>query len=578
MSLSTATPRLPPAAQAAPSRLGTLLFAAKVWALRGKRLLGDLRHGPPRLGRAPADGFDAAAGQSRTDLWSDRQAGERALQLGKVHNLRRAAAALDGVLIPQGAVFSFWKQVGRATTGRGYVAGRMLQQGCMVPAVGGGLCQLSNALYEAALQAGCTVVERHAHSRIVPGSQAAIGRDATVAWNYVDLRFRAPRDLRLRVRLDRTALEVGLDARQPVALSPAPTPDADLPPPDAVVESCDTCNQVDCFRHIAAAAAPADRTAFVLDGATPEFAAYVQAARRAEDILAIPIDGQRWRLPRYAWPRQGFETVHQAPLLSLRRSLQSRRLADQGAARQLALLCHAEHLAVALARRLPPDATALCVAQPLLPFLWRKGELGGRRLTVLMNRLSMDLLQERLDQAARRYPHSPTLSDFRAPADLLRAEREALDYAAHIVTPHAEIAALFPGRATLLPWRSPTVATSPPLHDVAFVGPTLGRKGAYEMRQAARELELDLVVPMRDLEGADFWSGIAIRRGAPLQARIVVQPAWAEENPRALLRALAAGRRAIATPACGLPAQPGLTLVPHGDSAALIAALRAALG
>jgi hypothetical protein len=41
---------------------------------------------------------------------------------------------------------------------------------------------------------------------------------------------------------------------------------------------------------------------------------------------------------------------------------------------------------------------------------------------------------------------------------------------------------------------------------------------------------------------------------------------------------LANGRQVIATPACGLPPQPGLTLVPFGDTAALIAALHAAGG
>ena len=83
---------------------------------------------------------------------------------------RRAAASLDGILVPAGEVFSFWRQVGRTTRRRGYVTGRMLQQGCFVPSTGGGLCQISTALYEAALDSGCEIVERHAHSRIVPGA------------------------------------------------------------------------------------------------------------------------------------------------------------------------------------------------------------------------------------------------------------------------------------------------------------------------------------------------------------------------------------------------------------------------
>ena len=62
----------------------------------------------------------------------------------------------------------------------GFVAGRELREGCMVSSIGGGLCQLSNALYAAALEAGCEIVERHAHSKVVPGSLAERGLDATV--------------------------------------------------------------------------------------------------------------------------------------------------------------------------------------------------------------------------------------------------------------------------------------------------------------------------------------------------------------------------------------------------------------
>ena len=76
---------------------------------------------------------------------------------------------------------------------RGFVKGRELREGCIIPNVGGGLCQVSNALYDAALQAGHEIVERHAHTQVIAGSLAEQGRDATVFWNYVDLRFRSER-------------------------------------------------------------------------------------------------------------------------------------------------------------------------------------------------------------------------------------------------------------------------------------------------------------------------------------------------------------------------------------------------
>ena len=188
--MAAAVARPPMAEWAPPNRRSSVVFAAKAVVYRTQRLVADLVSGPRRHGQGDRAGLDEIRGDCHTPLWPDGRPEEWEYQLGKVQNLRRAAAALDGIVVPAGAVFSFWKQIGRASRRRGFVTGRMLQQGCLVPATGGGLCQLSNAIYEAALQAGCEIVERRAHSRRVAGSAAALGRDATGAWHYVDLRLR----------------------------------------------------------------------------------------------------------------------------------------------------------------------------------------------------------------------------------------------------------------------------------------------------------------------------------------------------------------------------------------------------
>src|SRR5688572_17180759 len=103
--------------------------------------------------------------ESVTRLWTQDDAHEWRLTAGKVQNLRVAARALDGLVLPAHAVFSFWAALGRPLAWKGYVPGRELREGCLVASVGGGLCQLSNALYAVALQAGARIVERHAHSR-----------------------------------------------------------------------------------------------------------------------------------------------------------------------------------------------------------------------------------------------------------------------------------------------------------------------------------------------------------------------------------------------------------------------------
>ena len=583
----TTAARPPVAEWAVPNRWSSALFGAKVVIHRGQRVVADLISGPRRLAKTASAEFPAMLGECLTPLWSDGRPAEHAYQLGKVQNLRRAAAALDGVLVPAGAVFSFWKQIGRASRRRGYVTGRMLQQGCLVPATGGGLCQLSNAIYEVALQAGCEIVERHAHSRRVAGSAAALGRDATVAWNYVDLRFRPRGPLRIEARLTRDDLVIRFNGKQGAAPL-LPGSDAGAAVPQPVARSCGTCGEVSCFRHEhhTAHSVETGRTAYLVDDNWPEFQAYVARAHRPADVFGQPIDGARWRLARYHWRADGFTRAGSAPIQALRRMIAIRRAPAQGPARRNAELAGAERIGMSLARLLTPEVTRVCVAQSLLPYLWRDGHLGGREVEVLMTRLPMRELQARLDEAFTAHPERPTLGDFRAPTELVEAEAEALAYAAQVVTPHRDIARLFPDRVVVLDWKRPAdsgAARNAKPRRIAFPGPTIARKGAYELREAARALGLEIVALGSELEGPDFWRGTIVHRpgaGSDWLADVmaVVQPAIVEERPRALLAALAAGVPVIASPACGLAAEDGVTLVPPDDPAALIEALKVVLG
>jgi hypothetical protein len=188
----------------------------------------------------------------------------------------------------------------------------------------------------------------------------------------------------------------------------------------------------------------------------------------------------------------------------------------------------------------------------LLPFAWRAGALGGRRFRVLATRLPLVEIHRRLDAGFARYPERALLGDFRAPRELVQAEREALKEAEAIVTPHAEIAALFGPKAARLDW-AVTQGEWTPGPAIGFPGPVVGRKGAYEVREAARRLGLTVVTPGRDVEGDGFWDGVPVRRGSILDGTFaVVQPALIEDKPRALLRAQAAGCPVVATRACGV--------------------------
>jgi vancomycin resistance protein VanW len=187
------------------------VFAAKSGLLKARRGVTDLVSGARRLRQAHAAAGPVLA-EIVTPLYTDASPNERGLQLGKVQNLRVGAKALDGVHIKAGEVFSFWAQVGRPTRAKGFVEGRELRQGCLIPTLAGGLCQLSNSLFQAAKRSGCEIIERHGHSAPIPDSPFPPGEDATVFWNYVDLRFRPGRDVVLRVGLTAENLVVRLEA------------------------------------------------------------------------------------------------------------------------------------------------------------------------------------------------------------------------------------------------------------------------------------------------------------------------------------------------------------------------------
>lgn len=579
-----------------PTRWESAVFSFKADVFRLKRWFRNFFVQPVKRFSTQSGDFphEVVLAESVTPLWNNELPSEQWLVAGKIHNLRIACQRMNGIEIPAGEIFSFWAHVGPPSRHRGFVEGRELREGCVIPSIAGGLCQLSNALYEAALKAKCEIIERYAHTEVLPGSAAALGRDATVFWNYVDLRFRSEQPLRIRAVLEPDALRITFSG-SPVASVESPI--RALAPSDLashLPNSCTTCGVSECFRNLDMRAENENpelkkgygRTAFLLDEFWPEYDAWIQSERHADDLLGLPMDGKRYKKANYRWSFNGFNRVEQRRLLTLIRALRSRKLSQQGAERQRALLRFDQSLAESYARILGPDVTRLVVMQSLLPHLWRSGALGGRSFDVLMTRLPIDTLQGRLDEAAANHPESCTLGDFRTDPTLAEAEREALSFARRIITPHREIADLFPAQAVLLDWQLPIVepsSISPAIagagRKIAFCGPVLGRKGAYLLREAALIVGLKLVVYGQDLEYTGFWAGLSIERRprhAPFTDDIiaVVQPAYVEHAPRKLLEAVALGIPVIASRACGLDGLPGVTTIETGKTDVLLEELK----
>jgi vancomycin resistance protein VanW len=149
----------------------------------------------------------------REQVLGSYSTGSRGRKDCQVHNVRLALAALDGTTIPPGKEFSFCRTVGPWSADKGYQRAPVSYSGDMVKDWGGGVCQASTTLYNAALLAGLPIVERHRHHWAA--HYAPPGQDAAVAYSSIDLRFRnnTAYPLRISAGIAGEAVEVALYSR-----------------------------------------------------------------------------------------------------------------------------------------------------------------------------------------------------------------------------------------------------------------------------------------------------------------------------------------------------------------------------
>ena len=108
----------------------------------------------------------------------------------RTHNLKLAAKAVDGVVLKPGGEFSYNRIVGPRAKSLGFRDAPIFVNGQIEPGTGGGICQISTTVYQAALLAGMRIRQRSHHSMAV--RYAPPGLDATVAYGVLDLRFENP--------------------------------------------------------------------------------------------------------------------------------------------------------------------------------------------------------------------------------------------------------------------------------------------------------------------------------------------------------------------------------------------------
>ncbi|MEN6412871.1 MAG: VanW family protein [Veillonellales bacterium] len=102
-------------------------------------------------------------------------------------NIKIAARKINGQMIEPGGVFSFNEIVGPREKSLGFKEAMEYVDGELVPGIGGGICQVSSTIYNAALLANLKIAERYNHSK--PLGYIPLGRDATVAYGVLDFKF-----------------------------------------------------------------------------------------------------------------------------------------------------------------------------------------------------------------------------------------------------------------------------------------------------------------------------------------------------------------------------------------------------
>ncbi len=105
----------------------------------------------------------------------------------RIYNVELLATLLDGTIVKPGATFSFNTEVGPRTAARGFKEGQAIENGVLVPSIGGGVCQAATTVFDAAFEGGYEITHRLNHSFYI--SHYPLGLDATVADNGPDFTF-----------------------------------------------------------------------------------------------------------------------------------------------------------------------------------------------------------------------------------------------------------------------------------------------------------------------------------------------------------------------------------------------------
>ncbi len=133
------------------------------------------------------------------DMLGEYETGTATSSANRVNNIVRTAELINGVILLPGEKFSFNDIVGRRTEERGFLMAGAYINGQLSEDIGGGVCQSSSTIYNAALLANLKIVNRQNHSMTV--GYVPIGRDATVDYGNIDFAFENDTGYPIRIEM-----------------------------------------------------------------------------------------------------------------------------------------------------------------------------------------------------------------------------------------------------------------------------------------------------------------------------------------------------------------------------------------
>ena len=134
---------------------------------------------------------------------------------GRVHNVALVAELIDGALVAPGTRFSFNDTTGERNEAKGFAEAPVIINGELQNGIGGGVCQVSTTVFNAAFEAGLSIDRRTNHALYI--DHYPLGRDATVNYPDLDLVFTNDTDrwLLLRTFVNAGSLTVNLYGTPP---------------------------------------------------------------------------------------------------------------------------------------------------------------------------------------------------------------------------------------------------------------------------------------------------------------------------------------------------------------------------